>query len=81
MGLEIIQLCISLGLFKFVDGSFLSFVFTNSLYSGVFAMVGGLILVPVVSLITQKTKPEDADGMFECYNDTKTVDITDSLGK
>ena len=81
VGLEIIQLCISLGLFKFAEGSFLSFVFTNSLYSGVFAMVGGLILVPVVSLITQKTKPEDADGMFECYNDTKTVDITDSLGK
>ena len=81
VGLEIIQLCISLGLFKFSEGSFLSFVFTNSLYSGVFAMVGGLILVPVVSLITQKTKPEDADGMFECYNDTKTVGITDSLGK
>ena len=81
VGLEIIQLCISLGLFKFAEGSFLSFVFTNSLYSGVFAMVGGLILVPLVSLITQKTKPEDADGMFECYNDTKTVGITDSLGK
>ena len=81
VGLEIIQLCISLGAFKFADGSFLSFVFTNSLYSGVFAMVGGLIIVPIVSLLTQKTLPKDADKMFECYNSTTTVEITDSLGK
>ena len=26
-------------------------------------------------------KNEDVDAMFECYNATKTVDITDSLGK
>ena len=81
VGLEVIQLCISLGAFKFADGSFLSFVFTNSLYSGVFAMVGGLIIVPIVSLLTQKTLPKDADKMFECYNSTTTVEITDSLGK
>lgn len=81
VGLEIIQLFISLGVFKFADGSFLSFVFTNSLYSGVFAMVGGLIIVPIVSLLTQKTLPKDTDKMFECYNNTTTVEITDSLGK
>ncbi|MCH5189317.1 MAG: sodium:solute symporter [Oscillospiraceae bacterium] len=81
VGLEVIQLCISLGAFKFADGSFLSFVFTNSLYSGVFAMVGGLIIVPIVSLLTQKTLPKGADKMFECYNNTTTVEITDSLGK
>lgn len=81
VGLEIIQLCISLGAFKFADGSFLSFVFTNSLYSGVFAMVGGLIIVPIVSLLTQKTLPEGTDKMFSCYDSTTTVEITDSLGK
>lgn len=81
VGLEIIQLCISLGAFKFADGSFLSFVFTNSLYSGVFAMVGGLIIVPIVSLLTQKTLPEETDKMFSCYDSTTTVEITDSLGK
>lgn len=81
VGLEIIQLCISLGAFKFADGSFLSFVFTNSLYSGVFAMVGGLIIVPIVSLLTQKTLPEKTDEMFSCYDSTTTVEITDSLGK
>lgn len=81
VGLETIQLCISLGAFKFAEGSFLSFVFTNSLYSGVFAMVGGLIIVPIVSLLTQKTLPKDTDKMFECYNGTTTASITDSLGK
>lgn len=81
VGLEVIQLCISLKLFAFAEGSFLSFVFTNSLYSGVFAMVGGLIIVPIVSLLTQKTLPKNVEDMFSCYNDTKTVEVTDSLGK
>lgn len=81
VGLEIIQLFISLGIFSVSGSRFLSFIFTNSLYSGVIAMVGGLILVPVISLFTQKTKPENVDAIFECYNDKKTVEITDSLGK
>ena len=81
VGLEIVQLCLSFGLFSF-NNEFLSGVlFKTSLHSGSFAMVGGLIIVPIVSLLTQKTKPKKADEMFECYKDTKTVDITDSLGK
>ncbi len=64
-GLEIIQLCISVGWFKFTD-KILGFVFTNSLYSGVFAMVGGLILFPIVSLLTQKTKPQNSEEKFAC---------------
>ena len=66
-GLEIVQLLLSVGLFKFTT-PVLSFVFTNSLYSGVFAMVGGLIIVPIVSLLTQKTKPDAIDQKFECFN-------------
>ena len=81
VGLEVVQLLISLGAFSVADVPVLSFVFTNSLYSGVFAMVGGLILVPIISWFTQKTKPENVDNIFACYNDTKTVEITDSLGK
>ncbi len=64
-GLEIVQLCISMGWFKFTD-KILGFVFTNSLYSGVFAMVGGLVLFPIVSLLTQKSKPENVEEKFEC---------------
>lgn len=81
VGMELAQLCISLGWLDVSTLPVLAFVFKNSLYSGVFAMVGGLILVPLVSLVTQKTKPEGVDAMFECYNATRTVEITDSLGE
>ena len=81
VGLELVQLAVSLGWISVANSPVLSFVFTNSLYSGVFAMVGGLVIVPIVSLLTKKTVPEGVDKMFECYNDTKTVTVTDSLGK
>ena len=45
----------------------LHFVFQNSLYTGVIAMLGGLILVPIVSLLTQKSRPGDVDKIFDCY--------------
>ena len=70
-GLEIIQLFIGVGLIPKLNGV-LGFIFTNSLYSGVFAMIGGLILVPVVSLFTKKTLPKNIDEKFNCYN-TKLV--------
>lgn len=66
-GLEIVQLCISVHLFSVDHIPVLNFVFTNSLYSGVFAMVGGLVLVPIVSLLTQKTRPENVDDKFVCF--------------
>ncbi len=78
-GLEIIQLCISVGWIK-LNGGFLGFVFTNSLYSGVFAMVGGLILVPIVSLLTQKTLPQNIEEKFNCYDAVVTTVKKDSLG-
>ena len=80
-GLEIVQLLISLGVFSVAGIPVLSFVFKNSLYSGVFAMVGGLVLVPLVSALTRGSRPKDVDGMFSCYSQTKTVEVTDSLGE
>ncbi len=68
VGLEIVQLCISVGWFSVAEIPVLSFIFTNSLYSGVFAMVGGLVLVPIVSWLTQNTKPHGVDEMFSCYD-------------
>ena len=67
-GLEIVQLLISIGLFSVKGIPVLSFIFTNSLYSGVFAMVGGLIIVPIVSLLSQKTLPQNIEEKFACYN-------------
>ncbi len=81
VGLEIVQLLISMNVFSVADIPVLNFVFTNSLYSGVFAMVGGLVILPIVSLITKKTVPDGVDEKFSCYDVKKTVDVTDSLGK
>ncbi len=63
----ITQLCVSLGWIT-VSGAALSLIFKNSLYSGVFCMLMGLILVPIVSLCTQKTRPEDTDDVFACFD-------------
>ena len=79
-GLQIVQLCISVGWFSVKGIPVLDFVFTNSLYSGVFAMVGGLILVPVVSLFTQKTLPAGVNEKFACYDVPVVTNKKDSLG-
>ena len=79
--LELVQLCISLGYIDVSGSQLLSFVFKNSIYSGSIAMLGGLILVPIVSMLTKNTCPEGVEEMFECYNANTTVDITANLGK
>ena len=81
VGLELVQFLISIGLFSVADIPVLSFVFKNSLYSGVIAMVGGLVIVPLISALTKRSVPADVEEKFACYNDKKTVDITDSLGR
>ncbi len=80
-GIEIIQLLVQFKVLEFAPGGFLGFVFTNSLYSGVFAMVGGLILLPLVSIFAKKPEKNALDEVFSCYNKKVTVDVTDSLGK
>ena len=81
VGLEVIQLLVSLKAVSVAASPLLAFVFKNSLYSGVFAMVGGLIIVPIISALSRKTVPAGVEQMFECYNDRTTVGITDNLGK
>ena len=78
-GIEIIQLCISVGWIS-VGGGVLGFIFRNSLFSGVFAMAGGLILVPLVSLITKSSKPSNTDEKFSCYDVKVLTSRKDSLG-
>jgi SSS family solute:Na+ symporter len=42
-------------------------------------MLASLIIVPVVSLISAKTRPAGVDKMFSCYNTTVTVNTTEAL--
>ncbi|MBE6728950.1 MAG: sodium:solute symporter [Ruminococcaceae bacterium] len=80
VGLELVQLLIGMGFISVVNIPVLSFVFTNSLYSGVFAMIGGLILVPIVSIFTQKTLPHNIEEKFSCYEQKVVTNKKDSLG-
>ena len=74
----IVQLLISLGLIAF-NGGVLGFIFQNSLYSGVFAMLSSLVIVPVVSILTQSTAPKETEDMFSCYDVIVTVHSKTSL--
>ena len=47
--LMVFQMYVSLAGVKFENG-FMSYMFNNSIRSGVLAMVGGLVIVPIVSL-------------------------------
>lgn len=69
----VFQLCVSLGWVNVSASPFLSFVFKNSLYSGVFCMLLSMVIVPVVSLFSQSTRPTGTDGMFTCYDRSVTV--------
>ena len=80
VGLMLVQLLVSMKVIA-LNGGVLGFIFTNSLYSGVFAMVGGLVLVPIVSLLTQKEKPQNVDEMFACYDAEITVPVSKSLNE
>lgn len=77
VGMMALQLLISMKLVP--AAGILGIIFKNSLYSGVFAMLGGLVLVPIVSLLTRKSTPENTSELFECYNTTVTVPASSSL--
>lgn len=63
-----------------ISNPVLNYFFSTPINAGVLAMVVGLIIVPLVSLITPKMNKEDVDEMFSCYDDKVTVDITEALG-
>ena len=43
-------------------------------------MIGGLIIVPIVSLLTPKPDQTKVEEMFECYEQTVTVPEKENLG-
>ena len=68
-GVAIMQLIITLG---HVDvsgfGVFFGYMFKSSINSGVMAMVGGLIIVPIVSAFTRRPDEKNINEMFSCYD-------------
>ena len=78
--LMIIQIAVSMKMVDVSGSAFLSFVFKTSLHSGVVAMVGGLILVPLISILTKRPDKETVEEMFSCYGAKVESDVTKSLG-
>ncbi len=76
----VVQLLCSFGVITF-SGEILSYLFASSIRSGVLAMVGGLVLVPVVSLITPKMQTSVIEEKFSCYNKEVTVTVKEKLSK
>lgn len=60
-------------------GPVLGYIFKSSINSGVVAMVGGLIIVPVISVFTKKQEQSELDNIFSCYNETITITKKTSL--
>ena len=48
---------------------------------GVFCMLAGLIIVPVVSLCTRPPKAEHIQQVFSCYDKKVVVSVTDAIGE
>jgi len=44
-------------------------------------MIAGLILVPVVSLMTPRMNALHVDSIFACYDRQVTVTVKDSIGE
>ena len=68
--LMIIQMVVSLGHIDVTAwGPILGYLFASSIRSGVLAMVGGLVIVPVVSLFTKKQPTDYLIKLFACYDE------------
>ncbi len=80
IGLMIVQLLVSMKVIT-LSGGVLGFIFTNSLYSGVFAILGGFVIVPIVSLLTGKHRPDNTDEIFSCYDERVSVPVSVAITK
>ena len=81
-GLASIQFLISLNIINNEAWpAFMKFTTQNSIYSGAIAMLGGFIIVPVVSAFTKKLSKDKLDNMFLCYDVKVEVKEVKNLGE
>ena len=62
-----VWICFIFGVGITVANIFLKFM--NPINCGALAMVGGLVIVPIVSLFTPKMKKDNVDQIFTCYDE------------
>ncbi len=56
-------------------------VLKSPINCGAFAMLGGLVIVPLVSLITKAPSQSKIEETFSCYSRTVTVPVTETLSR
>ena len=56
-------------------------ILQSPINAGAFCMLAGLIIVPVVSLITKKPEKQHVDEVFACYDKQVTVSAKQSIGE
>ena len=56
-------------------------VLQSPINAGVFCMIAGLVIVPVVSLVTKPPKKEFVDSIFSCYDKKVLVPVTEAIGE
>ena len=76
----ILQLVLSMTGSNFAN-PVLAYLFSSSIRSGCVAMVGGLVIVPIVSAFTKKMDPARADALFSCYDSPVTTTVISDLGR
>ncbi len=70
-----LAMLINLGVFENFLGEL-----NNPIYAGAFCMLAGLVIIPVVSLITPKPDKVLVENAFSCYQKKVTVPMTEALG-
>ena len=79
-GIAVLQMVVSLAKIDVTTwGPVLGYIFKSSINSGVIAMVGGLIIVPVVSLFTKSPSEKQTDKLFEAYEEKREVPSKEAL--
>ncbi|XCP83571.1 sodium:solute symporter [Roseburia hominis] len=61
-----------------ISNMYLKYI-ASPINAGAVAMIAGLIVVPIVSLITPQMKKEKVDQIFQCYEEKVTISVKRSL--
>ena len=79
-GIAMLQLIVTLGGIDVAGwGTVLGYIFKSSINSGVVAMVGGLIIVPIISMFTKKQSEGEIQKIFACYDEKVVITKKSSL--
>ena len=61
-------------------GSYFPTILQSPINAGAFCMLAGLIIVPVVSLLTRGPSSGHVEQVFSCYDRTVVVKVKESIG-